>query len=211
MKPFTNVYVDGFNFYYGCVKGTPYRWLNLSKLCMMLLPGCHINRIRYFTALVTPTSDDPQKLQRQLTYIRALKTIPNLSIHYGQFLTHKVWRPLVSASVESPNPNMVEVFDTKEKGSDVNLASYLLVDGFKKEYQIGVIISNDSDLAETIKLASSELGLEIGILHPHPRHVKELSQVSKFYRPIREKVLKACLFPSILKDADGTIHKPEIW
>ncbi len=29
----TNVYVDGFNLYYGCLKGTPYRWLDLGALC----------------------------------------------------------------------------------------------------------------------------------------------------------------------------------
>lgn len=209
MKVLANVYVDGFNLYYGCVKGTPYKWLNLSKLCTMLLPRYQINRIRYFTALVSPEKNDRQKVRRQLTYIRALKTIHNLSVHYGQFLTHVVRRPLATSSLEITE--IMEVLDTKEKGSDVNLASYLLVDGFKKEYQTGVIISNDSDLVEPIKLATSELGLEIGILHPHERPVKELSQVAKFYRPIREKVLKACLFPPQLQDVNGIIHKPDMW
>jgi hypothetical protein len=34
----TNVYVDAFNLYYGCLKGTPYRWLDLGTLCTRLLP-----------------------------------------------------------------------------------------------------------------------------------------------------------------------------
>ncbi len=29
----TNVYVDAFNLYYGCLRKTPYRWLNLAELC----------------------------------------------------------------------------------------------------------------------------------------------------------------------------------
>ena len=29
----TNIYIDGFNLYYGCVKDTPYKWLDLAKLC----------------------------------------------------------------------------------------------------------------------------------------------------------------------------------
>lgn len=209
VKIYANVYVDGFNLYYGCVKGTPYRWLNLSKLCTMLLPGHNIIRIRYFTALVTPTASDPQQLQRQLTYIRALKTIPNLSVHYGQFLTHSVTRPLSNPPAGSPV--MVQVEDTKEKGSDVNLATYLLMDAFKKEAQIAVIISNDSDLVEPIKAVRGELGIDVGILHPHRRHVKELSQVVKFYRPIRERALKACQFPAVLNDAVGSITKPTAW
>lgn len=28
----TRVYVDGFNLYYGCLKGTPWKWLNLVAL-----------------------------------------------------------------------------------------------------------------------------------------------------------------------------------
>ncbi len=48
----TYVYIDAFNLYYGCVKNTPYKWLDLSKLCAILLPQHHIERIKYFTARV---------------------------------------------------------------------------------------------------------------------------------------------------------------
>jgi hypothetical protein len=34
----TNVYVDGFNLYYGSLKGTQYRWLDLEAMCTQLLP-----------------------------------------------------------------------------------------------------------------------------------------------------------------------------
>ena len=209
MKLDTYVYVDGFNLYYGCLKGTAYKWLNLSKLCTMLLPECRVKRIRYFTALVTPTLNDPQKLQRQLTLIRALETIPNLTVHYGHFLTHSVRRPMVNPP--KGGPTMVEVVDTKEKGSDVALATYLLIDGFKKDYQMAVVISDDSDLAEPIKLTIEQLGLPVGVLHPSRTHSTQLSQFAKFYRPIRERALKVSLFPPTLTDANGTITKPATW
>jgi hypothetical protein len=48
----TNVYIDGFNLYYGCLKGTPYKWLDLDALCRRLLPKHRLGRIRYFTAIV---------------------------------------------------------------------------------------------------------------------------------------------------------------
>jgi uncharacterized LabA/DUF88 family protein len=204
-----NIYIDGFNLYYGCVRGTPYRWLNLSKMCTMLLPIYRINRIRYFTSLVTSTPSDPQKLQRQLTYIRALETIPNLSIHYGQFLTHPVRRPL--AHPPRGGPATVEILDTKEKGSDVGLASHLLVDGFNKDCRVAVVFSADSDLVEPIRLAINELGLVVGVLHPRSMHSVELSKTATFYRPIRDKVLRASQFPDYLKDAAGTITKPKAW
>ena len=50
----------------------------------------------------------------------------------------------------------IEVIKTEEKGSDVNLATHLLYDGFRNDYDIAVVISNDSDLLEPIKIG--ELG-----------------------------------------------------
>ena len=175
----------------------------------MLLPGQKINRIRYFTSLVTPTPGNPLKLQRQLTYIRALETIPILSIHRGHFMTHSVWRPL--ANPPEGKYTMVEVLDTKEKGSDVSLATYLLVDGFNNDYQMAVVISADSDLAEPIKLTTGNLGLPVGVLHPYRFHSTELSQVAEFYRPIRKRALRASQFPPILTDTSGVIMKPVAW
>jgi hypothetical protein len=29
----TNVYIDGFNRYYGCLNGTPHKWLDLAAFC----------------------------------------------------------------------------------------------------------------------------------------------------------------------------------
>ena len=48
----TWIYVDGFNLYFGCVKGTPYKWLNIAQLCNVLLSGHQSERIKYFTARV---------------------------------------------------------------------------------------------------------------------------------------------------------------
>lgn len=146
----TNVYVDGFNLYYRAVKGTPYKWLDLSRLCGVLLPSHSVNRIRYFTALVDSRAVDPQSPIRQQTYIRALTTITNLSVHYGQFRTRKKRTPLVSPG--DGIGAIVEVWDTEEKGSDVNLATYLLIDAFNQDYEQAVIISNDSDLAFPIRV-----------------------------------------------------------
>jgi hypothetical protein len=39
------------------------------------------------------------------------------------------------------------VHDTEEKGTDVNLATYLLVDGYEGDYEQALVMSNDADLA----------------------------------------------------------------
>jgi hypothetical protein len=137
----TNVYVDAFNLYYGCLKGTPYRWLDLGALCRRLLPKDRINRIRYFTATVSARPDNPDAPQRQQVYLRALETIPGLSIHHGHYLSHVTRMPL--ARPRRRGARTVEVVKTEEKGSDVNLATFLLLDAFKRGCEVAVVISND--------------------------------------------------------------------
>lgn len=57
----TNIYVDGFNLYYGALKSTPYKWLNIVELCHQLLPKSQIHRIKYFTAHVNARPNDPDQ------------------------------------------------------------------------------------------------------------------------------------------------------
>jgi len=90
----TWIYIDGFNLYYGAVKGTPYKWLNLRRMCELLLPGYSIERIKYFTARVSARNGDPHKPARQQIYLRALATLPDLDFVYGTFLSHDVVMPL---------------------------------------------------------------------------------------------------------------------
>jgi len=82
----TYVYVDGFNLYYGALRGTPYKWLNLPTLCTLLLPGYQVEKMKYFTAHIQARPDDPDQPTRQQVYLRALSTLPNLEIILGHFL-----------------------------------------------------------------------------------------------------------------------------
>ena len=69
-----------FNLYYGAVKDTPYKWLNISALCRLLLPKNEIVKVKYFTALVSARPSDPDQPNRQQLFLRALQTIPELKI-----------------------------------------------------------------------------------------------------------------------------------
>jgi uncharacterized LabA/DUF88 family protein len=206
----TYVYIDGFNLYYGALKGTRFKWLNPSALCNHLLPNHKILKIRYFTANIQARPHDPDAPTRQQVYLRALKTLPNLEIHLGQFLTHPVWMP-EAASTSNP-PRKVQVLKTEEKGSDVNLASHLLMDAFKKAFEVAVLITNDSDLYEPIRLVRSELGLRVGILNPNARASRMLlPPIVNFMKTIRVGALSASQFPSQLLDANGNFQRPKTW
>ena len=207
----TAVYIDGFNLYYGCLRKNPgCRWLDLDALCQKLLPGQDIQLIRYFTARVNGTVDVGAP-GRQDIYLRALRTIPHLEIHYGQFTTHPVWLPLVNPL--AGGPKKAQVHKTEEKGSDVNLASHLLHDSFRKLHDTVVIISNDSDLAEPVKIARFDLGRSVGVINPHHSKKKSrlLSSDASFFKQIRKGVIMASQFPPTLSDSTGTFHKPPAW
>ncbi len=95
------MYIDGFNLYYGALKGTPHKWLDVEALCRRLLPKDTIDKVRYFTAKVSARPGDPQQPQRQQTYLRALATLDTVTIHYGHFLTHTVRMPLTRRGREA--------------------------------------------------------------------------------------------------------------
>lgn len=204
-----NLYIDGFNFYYGAVKGTPFKWLNFDRLAKLLLPNHQINRIKYFTALVNARSNDPQQPIRQQTYLRALKTLPNLEIILGHFLTSEVMMPV--AGNQSGGQQYVRVIKTEEKGSDVNLATHLLQDGYRGDYEMAVIVTNDSDLLEPIKVVRYELKLPVGILNPHRKPSRALLPHVNFIKQIRKGVLAVSQFPPRMSDSAGNFHKPTSW
>jgi NYN domain-containing protein len=179
----TNLYVDGFNLFYGALRRSPYRWLDLGALARVLLPQDEIHRIRYFTARITNRPDDPGKAQRQDVYLRALRTIPNLTLHYGHHLTFTIRMPL--ANPLPGGPRTVEVIRTEEKGSDVNLATCLLVDAFRRDCQAALVVSNDSDLKEPIAVARQEFGLVVGVVNPHPAGRRSRALRPTFFKQLR--------------------------
>jgi hypothetical protein len=205
----TWVYVDGLNLYYGSLKRTPFRWLDLRRLCGALLPHHKIERIKYFTARIIALPGDPDAPTRQDTYLRALRTLPDLEIYFGHFLSHTVTMAL--AQPMPGLPPLVRVIRTDEKGSDVNLASHLLHDGHLQRYEMAVILSGDSDLLAPVSLVMNDLKKIVGVLNPQKRTCWVLANQATFYRHIRKGVLAASQFPPTLTDAVGKFHKPPAW
>ena len=205
----THVYVDGFNLYYGAVKDTPYRWLDIRKMCELLLPGRDIVRIKYFTAHISARPNDPGQPTRQQVYLRALRTTPELEVILGSFLTFERIMPL--GGQPANRQKFVRVIRTEEKGSDVNLATHLLIDGFKGDYRQAVLVTNDSDLLEPIRFVRSDLKLQVGLLNPQKHPSRVLLPHVDFVKQIRKGVLKSSQFPLEMQDQKGTFRKPQGW
>ena len=94
----------------------------------------------------------------------------------------------------------------------MNLASYLLRDGFKGEYESAILVTNDSDLERPVRMVRDELGLPVGALYPNHKHGGVLRAVAKFSRHIKTDDLAASQFPDLIQLPDGkTVHKPADW
>lgn len=203
------VYIDGFNLYYRGFKGTSFKWLNPVKLATSLLrPTDSIDKARYFTARVKPRVGDPQVVVRQQIYLSALATLPEIEIHYGRFLAKTKMRPTVN-----PPHHYVEVHDTEEKGSDANLASYLLFDAWRGEMETAIVISQDTDLLEPMRLLSQEIQMPAGLIWldasmPSRTHCNAVT----FIRHARPMHMKSAQFPNSMSGKNGQlIKKSDTW
>lgn len=167
---------------------------------------------------------------RQQVFIRALETVPNLTVHYGNFLESKTRMRL--ANPPPGGPNTAEVVKIEEKGSDVNIATNMLVDAFRHDCDQLIVVTNDSDLAEPIRIINKELGLPVGVFNPHTQSTADckhrhsgrggpapkarpriaLRKVAKFFKDIQESHLIVAQFPNAFTDAAGRrLRKPTSW
>ena len=205
--PRTFVYIDGFNLYYGALKGTPYRWLNPEALVRYYLPDIDLLRIRYFTARVSALPHDADAPQRQKRYLEALETLGLVEVTYGYF-QQKVKR-LPEAK---PPHRTVKVLKTEEKGSDVNLATHLVNDAHLNRFDLAIVISNDSDLVNAVKLTRKDAGKKVGLLRTKSNRGQALTKAANFTKSIEDKALLASQFPDpIIAKGGKKYSKPRGW
>ena len=216
----TIVYVDGFNLYFRLLEKRPsLKWLNVKTLAETLLnPANRIVGVKYYTARVSGRID-PMAPARQQVYLDALASVPEISIHMGTFLLSEKFAGLVKPpefrprlQIPQPWPDVVKVVKVEEKGSDVNLASHLLLDAFQDNYDVAAILSNDSDLVEPVRIVTQVLGKPVGLLSPVSNPTLELRRVASFIRRVSVSDLGRSQFQNPVIRADGSqVDKPVSW
>jgi uncharacterized LabA/DUF88 family protein len=225
------VYIDGLNLFYGALQHGPHRWLDLVALARELKPKeSDLDMVRYFTAAVTGESGT-----RQNVYLRALETLSLVSIHRGTFYHNVDRRPLsatpapgMGAPIEGrieggtwkalPHPLpegdvRVAVENHEEKGSDVNLATYLMFDALTDKIDLGIVVTGDSDLAEPIRLRNAKCGKKVEVVNPYARHHANLLRgVAHSYRALDPSILARCHLPkSMMAKNKHRIVCPDAW
>jgi len=202
------VYVDGFNLYYGAVKGSPYKWLNLQRYFQMLRPHDDVQAIRYFTALI----DGPRR-RNQLAYLRALETLRLVEIILGQFKMKQV-----TCRVRACTFAGARRFPTQEeKRTDVNIAVRMLDDAYQNVCDRFVVVSGDSDLVPVVNQVKTRFPpKEVIVYVPARNRVRgaavELRAAADKDRVLPLEKLPHAQFPAQVPDGSGgVIHKPAGW
>ena len=209
----TIVYVDGFNFYYGALRNTPYKWLDLCALFKKVLPaGYTLEKVKYFTARLSALPNDPDAPKRQDVYLRALRAHckGGIEIYEGNFQLKTLWLPRADNLAQ-----FVQVIRSEEKGSDVNLAVELVHGAWEDQYEAAAVVSNDADLERAMKIAKQYRKKKILLYTPGAPHKrKPLAALTKWSHKqlvFTEADLAASQLPSPVSAWPHDLVKPHGW
>lgn len=204
----SKIYIDGFNLYYGALRGTPYKWLDLQKYFTLLRQGDDIQKIWYFTALT-----DGNKGRRQQTYLKALRTTPLVGVQHGRYKkkTLRCYVPYCryTGSKEYQAP--------EEKGTDVKIALQMLDDAYQQSCDRMIVVSGDEDLLPAVQLIKTrfphiKVTVYIPARDPTRAAATRLRGASDKHSTLPSGLLVKAQFDTVLYSKTGeAVHKPNGW
>ena len=202
------IYIDGFNLYYGSVKNTPWKWLDMEKYFSLLLQHDDIQIIKYFTAKI----HGPHKANQE-DYIKALSTLNKVQIIFGLFKYKKI-----KCMVRNCTHQGSRVFDMpEEKRTDVNIAINIVKDAVDDKCDRLIVVSGDSDLVPAVKAVKLITPNKKVIVYiPANNRVRgaarELRKSSDSHKTLPYNLLSKAQFPDQLINSEGEIiQKPISW
>ena len=229
----TAVYIDGYNLYYGRIRGTPYKWLDLLALFEALLhsqdPSSRLDVVRYFSApaLARFATHGQASTEAQQSYHRALERFhgSRLSITLGTHSFDKDGTPLPRYDASKPFDRMdrVRVWKLEEKKTDVNLALAMYRDACSGKFEQLVVCSNDSDVAPALAALREDFpSLVLGVVTPrrppvggkssHRSVSSSLDEHSHWTRQyLLDEELEVAQLPEKIHTGKKPIRKPLHW
>lgn len=205
----TIIYVDGFNLYYGVLKGSDNKWLDLQRLFTMLRHDDEIVAIKYFTTIAAGKDSRID----QLKYLQALATLPLIEIIEGRFKPKRIKCRAPGCSYHGNR----EFIRLEEKQTDVNIAVQMVTDAYENQCDQFIVISGDSDLVPALKLIKSKFPTKILIVYVPAQHIDrthatELRAAANKAKDLPLILLKRAQFPNKISDGSGGfIEKPADW
>ncbi|MGO2510608.1 NYN domain-containing protein [Marinomonas polaris] len=184
----TRVYIDGYNFYFGCLKSTPYKWLDPVSLIETLLVRSGVPEsvldelaVKFFTAEISErAASDSSSLNDQRAYHLALYNHcqGRLQTIKGNYSIDKTKFPKVELDErgkekEPKSSQRVKIWKMEEKQSDVNVALEAVYDAVTDlTLEHIVFVTNDTDITPALRKIQSHNALKkrspvkIGLIIP---------------------------------------------
>ena len=213
----TIVYIDGYNLFFGLLKGSPWKWLDVVCMVKSLLAVDHeIVQVYFFTSIVTPYPYEPESIERQNVYLQALALDPRVRIVKGKYCRRKAHLPPVSKGCrdcDELHNGYIRVYKFEEKQSDVNLAVQAVHDAALNLADSYVIVTGDSDQVGTILSMRKDFGKQVIVLNPHEANSLELKMAATFYKNIPRDLPSLCQLPDEIPIGThgNVIRRPEAW
>jgi 6-hydroxy-3-succinoylpyridine 3-monooxygenase len=233
----TRIYIDGYNFYYGCLRGTPHKWLDLLPLFVKhILPSAlvkdgdgHIRQstllpspsIKFFTAkIIESVARAPDSVSSQARYHTALRKLHGgrIELIEGYYAVNKMKVKIVDAEDPDRAPREcqeIQAWKVEEKQSDVNLALQVYHDAITGQIDHAVIVTNDTDIAPALEMLRAHTNVLIGVVVPTTDHTRppntDLVKLAHWTRRhINSNELAGCQLPRVIQGKRPTT-KPESW
>ncbi|MDQ3167041.1 MAG: NYN domain-containing protein [Chloroflexota bacterium] len=199
--------VDGFNVYYACFRGHTtthlrhLKWLDCRALVEAMFPDDDVQLVRFFTAIAPNPPDDPRRSTRHDLYRQALTTMPGVEVHAGRFTRSK--RHAVLAHPPPGVDPLQTVWLLQEKQSDVGLTCHLLMDALDNAFDQAVLLSNDSDFVQPVRIVRERFGKDVIVVSPDHEVSRGLDKVATASRKLNRELLVRCQLPNPVSAADG--------
>ncbi len=206
----TIVYIDGSNLYYGLLRGTANKWLDLEMFAAKLLAPDHvIIAVKYFTSRIIDKTPGHFRAQRQARYLEALACRPRVSIIEGHYreqgeLLAPIREPCVTCD-KRRGDGRIKVSRITEKMTDVNIANAMLCDAYERAADCLVLVSGDADLAPVVMTARYRIKIPVLVFNPQLSISNELRRYATFYRNLPGGFSDGCRLPDALKTENGQI------
>ena len=223
----TIAYIDGYNLYYGRLRKSSFKWIDVvslvKKICIVQNPSTNLIKVKYFTAPVRANfaSHGQQSSQSQNTYHNALKKLNGdmIEIINGYHTVEKGTPPIYQKPID--RKQTVDVWKFEEKQTDVNIAMHMYRDALQLGISQLVLVSNDSDLESALKFIKEDFNIQIGLIIPKKENkdhytsrpvTKYLDQYSDWTRKhILDDECKKSLMPDTIPTSKKPIRKPDYW
>lgn len=184
-------------------------WLDLCALVQRICPKeAHVLAVKYVTARIlnlrstshAKYAAEEASRSRQSEYIDAL-IARGVRVFEGKFKRRTITCRTCGSTWPKP----------EEKASDVHLATQLLCDAFRREFDVAMIVSGDADVSPAARVVVDELKLQLIVAFPPKRVLNELKAISTDHIHINRHQLAKSQLPDRFVHGAHVFRRPVEW